>query len=255
MNKQYSALARLYDDLMYDVPYEEWSRYIIELLIGENAGPGAEVLEYACGTGNLTLPLARAGYHITAVDASEEMLFCAQEKTRRNALQVNYACGDMCCFRLNKPARAAVCACDGVNYLLTEAELQRFFEQAYANLQARGVFLFDISSAYKLRHILGNEFYYDDGEDETCFWQNRFNEKSKTVRMELTIFIRRDGASYERQDETHVQRAWERAEIERMLRDAGFAEVTAYGFLSGNEPERKEERIQFCAVKKETNDE
>lgn len=252
MSEQYSALARLYDDLMYDAPYEEWSRYIIELLHREGVEPGAEILEYACGTGNLTLPLAKAGYRITAVDSSEDMLFRAQEKTRKNALKVNYACEDMCRFRLNRPVFGAVCACDGVNYLLAEAELRCFFELTYANLRENGVFLFDISSAYKLRNILGNEFYYDDGEAETCFWQNRFDDRSKTVRMELTIFIHRGGACYERQDETHVQRAWECAEVMRALHDAGFTEIEAYGFLSGDKPAGQEERIQFCAVKRRT---
>lgn len=249
MNEQYKALARLYDDLMYDAPYEDWSQYVIAQLRANGVEPGADILEYACGTGNMTLPLAKEGYHITAVDASEEMLFYAQEKTRKNAMKVNYVCENMCCFRLNKPARAAVCACDGVNYLLTDAELRRFFERAHANLQEGGIFLFDISSSYKLKNILGNEFYYDDGEDETCFWQNQFDRKSKTVTMELTFFTRQDGDVYERKDEIHVQRAWESGEIESMLYSAGFTNVRAYGFLTETEPGEQEERIQFQAVK------
>ncbi|MBC5647001.1 class I SAM-dependent DNA methyltransferase [Christensenella tenuis] len=255
MNEQYGALAQLYDDLMYDAPYEDWSQYIIAQLCASGVEPGADLLEYACGTGNVTLPLAKAGYHVTAVDASEEMLFCAQEKTRKNALRVNYVCEDMCRFRLNRPACAAVCACDGVNYLLTDAELRRFFEQTYANLQEDGIFLFDISSAYKLENILGNEFYYDDGEDKTYFWQNRFDSERKTVTMELTFFTRQDGDIYERRDEIHVQRAWKSAEIEAMLCDTGFANIKVHGFLTGDEPCAQEERIQFQAVKKGKNNE
>ena len=86
-------------------------------------------------------PGKKAGYRITAVDSSEDMLFRAQEKTRKNALKVNYACEDMCRFRLNRPVCGAVCACDGVNYLLAEAELRCFFERTYANLRENGVFV------------------------------------------------------------------------------------------------------------------
>ncbi|MEG2624782.1 MAG: class I SAM-dependent methyltransferase [Christensenella sp.] len=250
MNEQYSVLARIYDKLMYDVSYEVWADYIIKLLHQNAVEHGAAVLEYACGTGNITLPLAREGYHVTAMDASEEMLFCAQEKTRKSALQVNYACNDMQDFRLNKSVKAAVCACDGVNYLLQAEDLQRFFENAYKNLDNQGVFLFDISSAYKLRHILGNEFYYDDGENETYFWQNSFDEQSSIVKMELTLFAAKNGL-YERYDEIHLQRAWEQSEIEIALKKAGFSEITAYGFGTTKPPCEKDERIQFMAIRGE----
>jgi SAM-dependent methyltransferase len=44
---------------------------------GEAGGP---VLELACGTGRITLPLAKAGLHVTGVDRSEAMLTIARRK-------------------------------------------------------------------------------------------------------------------------------------------------------------------------------
>ena len=137
---------------MYDVSYETWADYLLGFLKEQGIGKGERILEYACGTGNITLPLAKAGYHVIALDAVEEMLFIAQEKTRKKAQQVEYVCGDMERFVLNRPARAAVCACDGVNYLPDKDALRRFFRCVHTNLQENGLFLFDISSAYKLEN-------------------------------------------------------------------------------------------------------
>jgi SAM-dependent methyltransferase len=42
--------------------------------------PGSRVLEIGCGTGQATLPLARRGYHVTAVELGEAMAAAARHK-------------------------------------------------------------------------------------------------------------------------------------------------------------------------------
>lgn len=230
---------------MYDIPYDEWASYIASMF-PENT---EAVLEYACGTGNITLPLVGKGYEITAVDISGQMLDIAQKKLLKQARQARFVCADMTEFKLERPVDAVICACDGVNYLTGDAELERFFKNAYSSLKDGGTFLFDISSAYKLREILGDEFYYDDNEQETLFWQNSFNQKTNLVKMDITLFIS-DEKCYKRYDELHVQRAWEEAEIKQTLANAGFTDICAYDFLTNNAVRDESERIQFAAVKK-----
>ncbi|MEO8562801.1 MAG: class I SAM-dependent methyltransferase [bacterium] len=46
----------------------------------ERAGASSAVLEVGCGTGRLTLPLARAGHEVTGIDLSPAMLARAREK-------------------------------------------------------------------------------------------------------------------------------------------------------------------------------
>ncbi|MEK7721577.1 MAG: class I SAM-dependent methyltransferase [Elusimicrobiota bacterium] len=41
---------------------------------------GGPVLELCCGTGRVSIPLARAGFHITAVDISEGLISGFQKK-------------------------------------------------------------------------------------------------------------------------------------------------------------------------------
>ena len=41
---------------------------------------GGPILELACGTGRIALPLAKAGLHVTGVDRSEAMLTIARRK-------------------------------------------------------------------------------------------------------------------------------------------------------------------------------
>lgn len=68
MNANYDAIARYYDlshnRLIDDLPF------LLELA-RQTGGP---VLELGCGSGRLLIPLARAGYHVTGVDTSPEMM-------------------------------------------------------------------------------------------------------------------------------------------------------------------------------------
>ena len=54
MSEQYSALAGIYDALMYDVSYAGWAEYLMDILNARGIREGANLLEYACGTGNIT---------------------------------------------------------------------------------------------------------------------------------------------------------------------------------------------------------
>ena len=50
---QYSDFAFVYDELMHDVDYDNWVKYIEDIIKSENVQV-QNILELACGTGNLT---------------------------------------------------------------------------------------------------------------------------------------------------------------------------------------------------------
>jgi len=55
---------------------------------------GAEVLDVACGTGNVALPLARRGAHVTGVDIAPNLLQQARQRAAAEALQIRFEEGD-----------------------------------------------------------------------------------------------------------------------------------------------------------------
>jgi len=64
------------------------------------------ILEIACGTGRLALPLARAGYEVVGLDFSEPMLTLARRKcsyeTKEVRDAISFVQGDMTNFTLNR---------------------------------------------------------------------------------------------------------------------------------------------------------
>ena len=49
-----------------------------------------------------------------------------------------------------------------VNYINDEEALKNYFKLVYERLEERGIFIFDISSYYKIRYIIGNNTFYEE---------------------------------------------------------------------------------------------
>jgi SAM-dependent methyltransferase len=65
-------------------------------LVVDRAGvePGMEVLDVACGTGNATLPAARAGGRVTGLDFAPGLLEIARERAADAMLEIDFIEGD-----------------------------------------------------------------------------------------------------------------------------------------------------------------
>ena len=99
----YEDFAKVYDELMQEINYDEWADYIFRMTLNSTK-PIKKILEFGCGTGNITLRLAKKGFDMTAVDLSEDMLTVADEKAEAQGIEnVRFFKGDMSNFRSAKP--------------------------------------------------------------------------------------------------------------------------------------------------------
>ena len=246
----YQAFAELYDELMNDVDYEGWADYYVRLLSIYGVR-GGKVCECACGTGSLTIPLHRRGFQMTGVDVSQEMLWQAAQKTRRQGIAIPYVRQDMRALNLHRPMDAVLATCDGVNYLLTEEDLTAFFRAAYRAIRPGGAFIFDVSTPYKLKNVLCSGLLGEDRENITYLWQNSWHEKRQTVELDLTFFVRDEDGKYRRIDERQHQRAWSQQTLKEALWHAGFRAVSLYGDFSINTAEERNQRWHVAATRGE----
>lgn len=246
----YSGLAGLYDRLMDDVDYPAWAEYYLKLLETAGVAP-TRLCDCACGTGAMSVEFALRGIQVTGVDISREMLEQAQARARQSGVRVMFAEQDMCNLALPRRVDALVCACDGVNYLLDDARLNRFFARAHDAIRPGGALAFDISSAYKLEHVLGNGFFGEERDDVAYLWSNCFDPAARTVTMDLTFFVRQQGELYRRFAEVHVQKAHEAGHIAALLEQNGFSDVRIFGDRTFDAPGPEEARIHFIATRRQ----
>lgn len=246
---QYKDFAFIYDELMNEVDYNGWVDYI-EKIIEKEGTKVQNILELACGTGNLTIPLTKKNYDIAGIDISEEMLGVAREKAEKEGVELVLLQQDIAELDFDiTNLDCVLCACDGFNYITYDEDLENVFKKTYELLKENGLFIFDISSFYKLSSVLGNNMYGENREDIAYMWQNYFDDEENLVEMELAFFVKDEDGRFERFEEVHQQRAYTEEEILDMLQSVGFKDIKVYSDFTFEAPKEDSERIFFVGRK------
>jgi SAM-dependent methyltransferase len=102
------------------------------------------VLELACGTGRLTLPLARDRHPVTAIDSSSAMLKVAHSKSRSERLNITFLEGDMRSFELSARFALVVVCSNSLAHLTTSDDIRACFRCVRRHLKPGGLFAFDV---------------------------------------------------------------------------------------------------------------
>lgn len=220
----YENFARVYDELMDNVPYEEWADFILAILKKNKITDGL-VLELGCGTGKLMSLLGNAGFDMIGVDNSVDMLQIAREKTSPEFL---YLLQDMREFELYGTVKAVVSVCDSVNYITEKEDLTEVFRLVNNYLDPKGLFIFDFNTDYKYRDMIGETVIAEDREDVSFIWFNEYDEESQLNDIDLKVFVQEDGDCYRKFQEEHIQRGYSLQEIKQMLEESGLVFLQAF---------------------------
>ncbi len=268
----YQAFAKVYDELMADVPYDKWAgrldrdikKYGISIPAENRQGepdPESEdellrsernlVCDLGCGTGIITRKLFDMGYDVFGVDISPDML--SEASLSDDGRGIMYLNQDICGLDLYSTIGTAVCICDSLNYILSDEDLEKAFKGVSNFLYPGGLFIFDCNTSYKYRETVGESTIAESGEDVSFIWENVYDDADNINECDLTLFIKRDDGLYERAEETHIQRGIDAKDIKKMAASSCLEVV----FLSDSDTEEEvsetTERIYAC-LKKPEND-
>lgn len=242
----YSALAAFYDRLNSGIDYNAWADFICSLF-SKNIIPVKLVLDLACGTGSMTIELARRGYEMTGADISTDMLAEAKRRTDRAGLDILYICQDMRVLELYGTVDAVICCLDGVNYLTDTTGLASCFSGVRRYLAPDGLFIFDVNTPYKFENIYGDRDYILEEDGVFCAWSNYYNKRSRLCRFELSLFAEGSDGRYNRFDEIQSERCWSMRTIKNTLTKCGLTLDSVYGGFERNAASDKDERWYFIA--------
>jgi len=246
----YEEFAQVYDELMKEIDYTKWSDYIQRLFLNSKREIKT-VLEFGCGTGNITCDLAQKGLNMTAVDLSEAMLTVADEKADRMGLKnIQFYLGDMSNFQINQTFDAVISCCDSVNYLPDLEALQSFFYSSYECLESQGMLLFDVNTVTKYKKTIMDNTYVYDLDDIYCVWENEPHFSENAMHFNLTIFEKNEDETYNRYEENQIQYFYTIEDIHRCLTNIGFKNMKYYDFGTFLQGSNEGERIQVVAEKR-----
>lgn len=131
------SLAQYYD-LVND--FEDDVEFFVDFALEK----GGKTLELACGTGRMTIPLAKNGVNITGIDVSEEMLSLAKEKALKEGANIDFQKQNMINFKLDEKFDFIFCIHNSFSHVDGFEDVNTFFENVKNHLTDDGTFILQV---------------------------------------------------------------------------------------------------------------
>jgi len=245
-----NSFARIYDDIMSNVPYDLWYKYLQELLISYDKDMH-KILEMACGTGNMSMRFAKDNREVSGIDKSSHMLNIAKEKARNKKYDVKFIQRDIKNFTFSDKFDFIFCIFDSLNYILKIDDMKKVFVNVYNSLTDDGIFIFDLNTITRLMSIEPGVTVFD-GDNYTCFWEDIIDPENLIWKVKLKIYFSDDETRYF--EEIHKERGYKKENIKNLLYDSGFSDVKVYKAFTFNKGEDSDNRLYYIVFKNDTKD-
>ena len=218
-----------------------WKQDDIPFYVEEALNAGGPVLELGCGTGRVTIPIARAGIEIVGLDSSVKMLQVARPKAREQGPlpgKLTWMRRDMRRFSLDRWFALVIIPFRGFLSLLNVEEQRRCLEAVKAHLAPGGKLVFDIfvpnldmltddgSTPFHFRDVP----HPDTGHRLIIWHQNRFDNHSQ-VNNARTIMeeVDQTGTVVRKVYRDFQVRYLHRYETQHLLELSGFRILDIFG--------------------------
>jgi SAM-dependent methyltransferase len=116
----------------------------VPFYVGEAKRARGPVLELACGTGRLTIPIAQSGVEVVGLDQSASMLAHARRKAGEAGVEIEWVEDDCRTFALNRTFAMIFIAFNSMQHLHDQASLAALFANVRKHLAQGGRFVFDV---------------------------------------------------------------------------------------------------------------
>ena len=236
--KAYENVSFIYDELMKDVNYPEWAKYI-QNISSEFVGKDSNVLELGAGNCTIANLLGKKYSKIIATDISLSML----KSDTKNV--VKKVCCDMISLPFHTKFDLIFSTFDSVNYLMSKKKLSALFKQVDYLLNDDGIFTFDVSLEKNSLEILQDHAV--EGSTGSYSFK-RVSKFYKSRKVHKNIFYI-TGADNNVVKEVHEQKIYDFETYFDLIFKAGLYVVDcfeAFTFKIGN---AGSDRIQFILKK------
>jgi len=211
----------------------------VEFYVEEARASGGPVVELACGTGRISVPVAKAGVAVIGVDASPAMLEVAREYARLEGVELDLRRGDMRDPPVSERVPLVLIPFRSLLHMMTDADRLQALRAARELLVPGGRLVFDVfaPSREDVEDTHGRWLEREPGIFERADW----DEGERT----LTLSVRRG------EEASTMQLAWQTPGEWRLFLDlAGFEIDAEWGWFD-RRPFSGGEDVVFSAIRRD----
>jgi SAM-dependent methyltransferase len=203
--------------------------------VRNSCGP---VLELACGTGRLTIPIAQAGVEIVGLDIASSMLAHARTKAKAAGIEIEFLEGDCRSFALGRKFALIFMAFNSMQHMHDYVSLAALFSSVRKHLAEDGRFIFDVFNP-RMEFLARTpeerrperEYEDPDGNGTIVLEHTMRYEDAAQVNHVTWYFSRRGANGLERDfrvEHLHM-RCFFPQELDLLVRSQGFEIVEKFG--------------------------
>ncbi len=254
--------VKLYEDEWSAEIYDYEVQGLEDLPLWQSLAESADgpVLELACGTGRLVLPLARAGLSVTGLDASRFMLAVARRKLAQEDHEVRARChfveASMADFSLDARFGLIYIPARSFQILLTRDAQRSCLACCARHLPPDGLLVIDVFNprldlliSPEGHHDGPNEFAGPAGASIVHEAQAQYDRASQALTADWWYVARDEEGAVTRYDYDLELRYFFRFEMEWMLEACGFDVEALYGNFDRGEFAADSPEMIFVARK------
>jgi SAM-dependent methyltransferase len=230
----YEQFAPVYDQFTAHHDYPAWIGTLLALGVAHGLR-GDTVLDVGCGTGKGFMPLLDRGWKVTAADISPSMVELARAKA---GPEVRIEVADMRELPRYGSFDLVVCLDDAINYLHSEAEVERALRAMAANLAPEGLLIFDSNTLTTYRTFFGERVVVE-AEGRRLIWNGRTGGRAEPGQISEAAFEVEPltpGSGPRVPPEVHRQRHHPEGELRAAIAAAGLEIAGLYGCTTDGIP-------------------
>lgn len=237
MNTDYKVGNLIYDANIYD----GLNTFLSDLQFYEKWLPknkDAKILELCCGTGRLTIPIAKDGYNICGVDYTSSMLEQAKVKASAVGLEINFIEADIRALNLQEKFDLIFIPFNSIHHLYKNEDLFKTLESIKNHLKEGGLFLLDCFSPNMQYIVEGEkgqkviaEYTTNDGRKVLIKQIMHYEKATQINRIEWHYFINGKFHSIQNMD----IRLFFPQELDSYLEWVGFNVIHKFGSFEEEE--------------------
>jgi len=210
----------------------------------------ARILELCCGTGRLTIPIAKDGYNISGVDYTSSMLEQAKAKASEGGLEVEFIEADIRTLDLTEKYDLIFIPFNSIHHLYKNEDLFKAFNGVKNHLKEGGLFLLDCFNPNIQFIVEGEkeqkeiaEYTTNDGREVLIKQIMRYENKTQINRIEWHYYINGEFDSIQNLD----MRLFFPQELDSYLEWIGFNIIHKFGgFKEEAFNDNSEKQIFVC---------
>lgn len=230
----FGRYGEYYDLIYHDKDYDGECDFLERVFQRYASGPVRSVFEGGCGTGGHALVLARRGYEVVGVDASEVMVGRAVEKAREAGVQADLSVADLRSYHSNARFDAVICMFAVLGYFESNTEVARVLVNLRRLLRDDGLLVFDVWNGLAVLRILPEarmKVVEEEGTRLVRWVQPELDTLNHLCRDTYTLLVTKEDRMLEEVSETHVVRYFFPQEVKYYLETSGFELLGIHPFL------------------------